>query len=345
MSANDGRLLRAHSRVLKHCGLAAQNDPIICDGKWDDVFDLDNLRSSAGSFGQVFAVKGKSLALKMFQKPASDAEKTRIQMMIVLADTLPTALWPSSLVRYRQLLRFSLPPHDGMLMDFVAGRSMQSVIDAREIQLWPTWIVWLRDTLAAINFLHRLQIVHRDVHPGNIIIKPDGKHAVLVDLDLLCTPTVAGEQCKNLCFDVATPQSTAPDVWCIEDVMHATASQLQASDVWATAAAFVSLASLTPMALARSLQYTKRGKAECQKPTASRIDKVVEIYMFHIVQMSLQRVMRAMLHSDWRQRPFAADALAEVETIDEKENLPANISTAPRHPLVLDEQDLGEYIN
>ena len=73
-----------------------------------------------------------------------------------------------------------------LVMDFVEGRSLRDLLDARGRPLDEAEVLpWIRQVCDALDFLHSRTppIIHRDVKPGNIIIAPDGR-AVLVDFGI-----------------------------------------------------------------------------------------------------------------------------------------------------------------
>lgn len=73
-----------------------------------------------------------------------------------------------------------------MVMDFIAGRSLQSVLEARGGPLAEAEVLpWIRQVADALDFLHTQTppIIHRDVKPSNIILTPKGD-VVLVDFGI-----------------------------------------------------------------------------------------------------------------------------------------------------------------
>lgn len=71
-----------------------------------------------------------------------------------------------------------------LVMDFVDGESLEAVI-AQRGPLPEAWVVnWATQLLDALEICHAGRIVHRDVKPLNIIIRPDHR-AVLVDFGLV----------------------------------------------------------------------------------------------------------------------------------------------------------------
>ncbi|MFB2875598.1 serine/threonine protein kinase [Floridanema aerugineum] len=70
-----------------------------------------------------------------------------------------------------------------LVMDFVAGESLFDLVQRRGA-LPPTEAVeYVRQMGEALTVIHQAQLVHRDAHPGNIMVQRDGK-AVLIDFGI-----------------------------------------------------------------------------------------------------------------------------------------------------------------
>src|SRR5690606_23878309 len=76
-----------------------------------------------------------------------------------------------------------------LVMEYVEGRSLSSVLEARTLGVEEGLDLAI-DLATALADLHRVKIVHRDIKPGNIIMQPalsggpDGVRAVLVDFGI-----------------------------------------------------------------------------------------------------------------------------------------------------------------
>ncbi|MEI2691323.1 MAG: bifunctional serine/threonine-protein kinase/formylglycine-generating enzyme family protein [Anaerolineae bacterium] len=87
---------------------------------------------------------------------------------------------------------FTVGGNEYLVMDFVAGENLQSVLDRwlqQHRQPLPERAVlpWFDQVLDALTYLHSQQpyaIIHRDIKPGNIILTPQGK-VKLVDFGLV----------------------------------------------------------------------------------------------------------------------------------------------------------------
>ncbi|MDF5718740.1 MAG: serine/threonine-protein kinase [Rhizonema sp. NSF051] len=70
-----------------------------------------------------------------------------------------------------------------LVMDFVQGESLYQVVHQRGKLPQVEAIKYARQIGDALMVVHRAGLVHRDVHPGNIMVQQDGK-AVLIDFGI-----------------------------------------------------------------------------------------------------------------------------------------------------------------
>lgn len=73
-----------------------------------------------------------------------------------------------------------------LVMDFIEGEDMQSMIDKQAGPLQPDKVLdWVSQVCDALTYLHNRQppVIHRDIKPANIRITPEGE-AVLVDFGI-----------------------------------------------------------------------------------------------------------------------------------------------------------------
>lgn len=300
------------------------------------VVDASGARISprSGQFGDVILVKDRKTdtqyALKIFKKPLQTDEKQRLALLLKFSNMVQKDAWPKSLVRYISVFNFSDVPYETLLMQSIDGVPLKMLIDQRYERVpLQQWKCWMKDILDALQFLHEHGIMHRDVHPGNIMISADGKRAFLIDLDLMCVPSTS-EQCQDLCHGVAAAKSTAPDIWCIEDALSASSpQQWYRSDVWATANSFLSYAYGEDGALTQRLGYTKRGPTSCNRTSDAKVIKEAN-YVTQFVDKPLRPLFLEMLHPDWTKRPTAKEAIEVLGDCLQRDNF-----VAPRSPAVL----------
>ncbi len=97
-----------------------------------------------------------------------------------------------------------------LVMDFVSGHSL-----AQYIQSWGAipenqGLAWAAELLDALAYCHSRGIIHRDVKPQNVIIRPDG-HAVLVDFGLVKLWNPTDPSTKTIMRGMGTPEYSPPE--------------------------------------------------------------------------------------------------------------------------------------
>ena len=91
--------------------------------------------------------------------------------------------------------------HAYLVMPYMAGGSLKDVLKARQV-LPPTEVIRLAtETLNALQYAHERGLIHRDIKPGNMLFKADGK-LMLCDFGLVKVLSPAGEN-KSL-FDTTS---------------------------------------------------------------------------------------------------------------------------------------------
>jgi serine/threonine protein kinase/cytochrome c-type biogenesis protein CcmH/NrfG len=135
-----------------------------------------------GGFGAVYLVEDARLAgAKLALKESFDASKDASEQFEFEAVTLARLSHPG-LARVSD--RFAEHGRQFLVMDFIEGKDLTDIIlnkSASEQQL----VQWMIEVCDAVAYLHSQTppIIHRDIKPPNIKIKPDG-HAVLVDFGI-----------------------------------------------------------------------------------------------------------------------------------------------------------------
>lgn len=67
-----------------------------------------------------------------------------------------------------------------MVMPFIEGRSLQSIVDKNGPLPYPEAVNYMAQITSAVDYIHKRNILHRDIKPDNIMITADYK-AILID--------------------------------------------------------------------------------------------------------------------------------------------------------------------
>ena len=119
-----------------------------------------------------------------------------------------------------------------------ASSAMGQATDSGHIQ---RVVEVVRQAAQAAQALHATGIIHRDIKPGNILITPDGEHAVLMDLGLAQLMDEAQGRLTRTRQFVGTPRYASP-----EQVLAAGKVDARA-DVYSLGATLWELVTLRPM--------------------------------------------------------------------------------------------------
>lgn len=97
-----------------------------------------------------------------------------------------------------------------LVMDFVEGESLDQLIARQRALPESSVMSWAGQLLDALATCHACRIVHRDVKPQNIIVRPDGK-AVLVDFGLVKLWDPHHPQTQNIIRGMGTAEYASPE--------------------------------------------------------------------------------------------------------------------------------------
>ncbi|MBX7103807.1 MAG: serine/threonine protein kinase [Gemmataceae bacterium] len=150
--------------------------------RWGSLLVLD--RIGEGGMGVVY--RGWDLAERRWvaiKRLRSDSKEKRVRFRRE-ADLLSRLDHPS-IARCFGLVR--VDGFDAIVMEYVPGQTLYSKVmrlkKAGKGLGWRQVARWALDAVDALEHLHSREIVHRDVKPGNIMIRPDGR-LKLLDLGL-----------------------------------------------------------------------------------------------------------------------------------------------------------------
>ncbi len=97
-----------------------------------------------------------------------------------------------------------------LVMDFVEGESLASAIGRSGALPESMVLNWADQLLDALNYCHNQGIIHRDIKPQNVIIRPDGR-AVLVDFGLVKLWDPGDPHTRTAMRGMGTPEYAPPE--------------------------------------------------------------------------------------------------------------------------------------
>ncbi len=97
-----------------------------------------------------------------------------------------------------------------IIFQFIEGQTLREIISEKGAVPITQARVWFHQLASALEYAHRLGIIHRDVKPENIIVTPNRESAYLVDFGI----AISAEDGKKLTksgFVVGTPGYMSPE--------------------------------------------------------------------------------------------------------------------------------------
>ena len=132
-----------------------------------------------GGFGSVYKAWDKESKKTVAIKEITDKSSNYLQQLQREADVLKRVQHPS-LPKYERI--FSAGDAFYLVMEFIEGESLYYILQSQGLVSLEQSLEWIYQIAGAIICLHSVQppILHRDVKPSNVILKPLGG-IVLVD--------------------------------------------------------------------------------------------------------------------------------------------------------------------
>jgi serine/threonine-protein kinase len=185
-----------------------------------DRFQFEPKAHGAGGFGIV--VKGRDsilerdIAVKVLNLLAtafSDTEQQRFQrearVLASLSHPNIPAIYDVMLGKDQFLIVF----------EFIEGRTLRDRLETSGPAQLADVKTWFTQIASALDHAHQRGVIHRDVKPANIIIKPDSVATYLVDFGIALSEK-EGKRITGSGYVVGTPGYMAPEQAVGDDVDH-----------------------------------------------------------------------------------------------------------------------------
>lgn len=163
-----------------------------------------------GAYGAVYrgvhVETGAAVALKVVNLDTPDDDVSDIQREVALLSQLREAA-QKNVVRYWGC--WLKGPELWIVMDFAEGGSVRTLMKAGPIAERYCAVI-VRETLVALNYLHKSGIIHRDIKAANILLTSTGR-ILLCDFGVAASLASNSVHSKRSTF-VGTPYWMAPEV-------------------------------------------------------------------------------------------------------------------------------------
>lgn len=97
-----------------------------------------------------------------------------------------------------------------LVMDFIEGESLAARISREGQQSEAQALAWADQLLDALEYCHGQGIIHRDIKPQNVIVRPDGR-IILVDFGLVKLWNPGDPRTRTAIRSMGTPEYAPPE--------------------------------------------------------------------------------------------------------------------------------------
>jgi serine/threonine-protein kinase len=146
-----------------------------------------------GGFGLTYKARDRDLPMEVVIKTPNILQKgdTEYAYYVKQFEAEVRKLAKFSQNRHPHIVRISYffveaevpTPVPCLVMDFIQGQTLMQKVKAQGKLSEAECLKYIRQIGSALEAVHQAGMVHRDAHPGNIMIQPDG-NAILIDFGI-----------------------------------------------------------------------------------------------------------------------------------------------------------------
>ena len=153
-----------------------------------------------------------------------------------------------------------------MAIDFIDGRDLHDILDSTDQAFTPAEIVtMLKKMLSAVEFIHQVGILHRDISPDNVLIDKSG-NPILIDFGAASEQVVRATR-------LLTGRRVIKEGYSPQEFYLSGAEQSPASDLYSLGATFYHvITGQAPAESQRRLARVAEGEPDPYQPLAGRFE-------------------------------------------------------------------------
>lgn len=153
-----------------------------------------------------------------------------------------------------------------MAIDYIDGRDLHDILDSTDQAFTPDQVVqMLKKMLSAVEFIHQVGILHRDISPDNILVDKNN-NPILIDFGAASEQVVRATR-------VLTGRRVIKEGYSPQEFYLTGAEQSPASDLYSLGATFYHvIAGSPPPESQRRLARVAEGEADQYEPLAGRFE-------------------------------------------------------------------------
>jgi len=153
-----------------------------------------------------------------------------------------------------------------MAIDYIDGRDLHDILDSTDQAFTPDQIVtMLKKMLSAVEFIHQVGILHRDISPDNVLIDKSG-NPILIDFGAASEQVVRATR-------LLTGRRVIKEGYSPQEFYLSGAEQSPASDLYSLGATFYHvITGQAPAESQRRLARVAEGEPDPYQPLAGRFE-------------------------------------------------------------------------